>query len=111
MPKEKLTDSFVKKTRPPESGRLEYWDTTVSGLGLRITAGGVKSWCIRYRAGTKHRRFTLGTYPALSLSKAREEALEAIRKVKKGQDLLREKEAARTAAAPQTLSEAFADFI
>lgn len=111
MPKVKLTAATVEKTKPPEKGRSELWDTQVPGLALRITPNGIKSWCIRYRASGKQKRFTLGTYPAISLADARNEASEAIRNVKMGQDVQREKEATRTAIAPQTLSEAFAVFI
>ena len=101
MAKARLTDWYIRKQRLPESGRLDIWDTLVTGLGLRMTSGGVRSWSVRYRAGKIHRRFTLGTYPAMSLKEAREEALEAIRKVKKGRDLQREKETARSAMLPQ----------
>jgi integrase len=111
MPKVKLTAATVGKTRPPGSGRLELWDTQVPGLALRITAKGIRSWCIRYRASGKQRRFTIGSYPAISLSKARTEALEAMRNVQQGQDIQREKEAARIAVVPKTLAETFSDFI
>lgn len=111
MPKIRLTDSFVKKTPAPETGRNDYFDTVVVGLEFRITSANKRSWSTRYRVGSKRPRFTLGTYPALSLSQAREAALEAIRATQKGQDLQREKQAARTAVSPQMLSEAFADFI
>ncbi|MBT5351213.1 MAG: DUF4102 domain-containing protein, partial [Rhodospirillales bacterium] len=111
MAKEKLTDPKLRKVRPPESGRIEIWDTQVPGLGFRVTAKGVKSWTIRYRVGTRHRRFTLGNYPALSLADARDQALIAIRDTRLGKDIQREKEITRTESAPKTLSEAFADFV
>jgi integrase len=111
LPRVRLTDSFVKKTRPPETGRVDYYDTVVVGLEFRITAANVRSWSTRYRVGSKRPRYTLGTYPALSLSAAREDALEAIRAIKKGRDLQREKVAARTAVASKTFAETFAEFI
>lgn len=43
MPNKKLTDTVVAKTKPPASGRLEYWDSLLPGFGLRITDKGARS--------------------------------------------------------------------
>lgn len=34
------------------------------GLSLRVSYGGGKSWVFFYRHGGRHRRMTLGRYPA-----------------------------------------------
>jgi len=45
----KLTDRLIKQLTPPESGYTIAYDTEVSGLGVRITAAGSKSFVLRYR--------------------------------------------------------------
>jgi integrase len=70
--KRSLTDAAVKRLKPPELGQLDVFDQGFPGLALRISYGGRKAWVYFYRTGGKLRRFTLGTYPALSLAEARE---------------------------------------
>jgi integrase len=70
----RLTDTRVAALKPPINGQAEYPDDLVTGLRLRIGAGGRKSWIVRTRAGTKVLNKTLGSYPTLGVGKAREEA-------------------------------------
>lgn len=58
----------------PDTGRAEYFDKTTPGFGLRVTSKGHRSWILLYRHKGAPRRFTLGTYPHLSLADAREKA-------------------------------------
>ena len=69
-----LTDVFVQSVKAPERGQAEYWDRKERGLGLRVSQGGRRTWTLLYRLPTdgRLRRFTLGTYPVLSLKDARE---------------------------------------
>jgi hypothetical protein len=60
VPRKKLTDLVVEKEEPPESGRVEYFDTTFPGLAFRITASGHRSWSVFYRIGGRQRRYTIG---------------------------------------------------
>lgn len=73
-----LTDTKVAAIKPPESGRIEYPDAKVTGLRLRVGHGGAKTWTLRRRVGSKVINRKIGTYPATSLSKARETALAII---------------------------------
>lgn len=60
-----------------------------TGLALRIGAadtGGAKTWSVRYRAGRRQRRLTIGTYPTLTLADARKRAKEALKQVEDGID-------------------------
>ena len=67
--------------------RLDVWDTVVPGLGLRITPGGAKSWCLRYRIGRTLRRWTIGNYPhPFGLAEARKAAKDGLRDVANGHD-------------------------
>lgn len=70
-----LTDTKVASIKPPESGQVEYPDAKVTGLRLRVGAGGAKTWTLRRRVGSKVINRKIGTYPATTLAKARERAL------------------------------------
>jgi integrase len=93
-----LTARTVESLKPPEDGRVEYFDENVPGFGLRIAASGRKTWMLFYRRGGHTlRRWTIGTFPALSLADAREAAQTALRAVAKGGDPAADKKAARRA--------------
>lgn len=89
MARLKLTALGVERIRPPETGRVEYFDTLLAGFGLRVTAKGSKSWAVVYRMGGRgqnKKRVTLGSYPAMSLAEAREAAKEALHQVSQSID-------------------------
>jgi len=77
-----LTDRRIATLRPNSTARLEVPDQKVPGLALRVTPSGAKTWTLRYRVegGRKGRlrRLTLGSYPAVSLVKARKAAAHAL---------------------------------
>ncbi|MCP4096137.1 MAG: tyrosine-type recombinase/integrase [Planctomycetaceae bacterium] len=73
MPKSKLTDAFVKSAKPLNGKLTEYADTKETGLCLRVTATGEKSWTYRYRLKSgKQKRMSLGKLRDTALAKARE---------------------------------------
>ena len=104
-----LTKLFVASVSPPQQGQIDYWDTRVSGFGLRVSAGGQKSWVIIYRHNTRLRRMTLGPYPALSLADARQLARAALRDAAHGADPAGEKQAQRRAESFGELAELYLD--
>jgi len=72
MPTRKLTAQTVQSLKP-QSQRVDYFDSTTPGLGLRVTSGGLKTWFFMYRInGKRLRRWTIGRYPTFSLADARE---------------------------------------
>ena len=82
-----LTDTWLRGQKPPASGRLEIWDTRVSGLALRITPTGAATWSYRARtADGKRTRPKLGTWPAMGISEARKRALAATAEIQAGGD-------------------------
>lgn len=81
----KLTVRFVETVKANER-RDEYRDTDAKGLILRVTPGGIKTWALIYSHGRKKRRLTLGEFPAITLAKARELALEALSRIAQGHD-------------------------
>lgn len=74
MASTELTDAHVRALKC-ESGRrlVEVRDAGLPGLELRVTASGSKSWRLHYtrRSDGKRRAVSLGSYPAVSLKKAR----------------------------------------
>lgn len=75
----KFTKAAISDLPPAPAGkRTEYADSVINGLRLRVTHGGVKSFCaIRKRDG-KFIRVTLGRFPDLPIEQARALASQAI---------------------------------
>jgi integrase len=70
----------------PMVKRYEIHDLLCPGFSLRVYPTGRKVFTVKYRYGLKQRRLPLGVYPRLSLSQAREKAIEALRLVDGGTD-------------------------
>ena len=126
MPTVKLTARAVENIRPPQTGRTEYWDTSVSAdaslpgsFGLRVTSNGVMTWVLMYRVENpanptrkKQRRMTLGGYPAYSLAQARDQAREMLKLAGQGIDPVEARTEEKIAvASKQTVEDAVNLFI
>lgn len=75
------------KKNKPDKGRVEVSDTKRPGLRFRLSSSGRASWLFEKRVkGGKKRRHTLGTWPAIGLSEARQLALEIEAEATKGID-------------------------
>jgi integrase len=90
-----LTDAAVQKKKPHPDKRIELHDGR--GLYLVIQSTGAKSWAYRYRVGGKSRKLTLGSFPALGVTKARSLCSAAALKTKAGGDPAREHRSALAA--------------
>jgi integrase len=93
----KLTAQFCKALKAPELGQRDYWDLIRPGLGLRVSQGGKRAWTVIYKTNGRMRRFTLGSFPTLSLADARQSAASALREVHLGNDPATAKREARAA--------------
>lgn len=72
MPKQKLTDAFVKSASAIKNKLTEYSDEKERGLCLRVTPTGIKSWTFRYRTKEgKQQRLSIGKLDDISLADAR----------------------------------------
>jgi integrase len=92
MARIKFTAATIESIKPT-SVRVDYFDATVRGFGLRVTPTGAKTWFYWYRLPTgKARRWTIGRYGkddkgGLALGTAREKARIAAGKlIDKGDD-------------------------
>ncbi len=124
MPTLNLTDAAVKRIKPPtDAARVEYWDTTTldgkpTGLGLRVSQTGARSWVMIIRAlkagSWVQQRVTLGKYPALTLAEARKAAVEARTRAERGEDpgsVPREQRREQVDTSRNTYAAAVTDFL
>jgi integrase len=84
MPRQKLTDAFLRHAKLPAAGQVEYWDTLTPGFGVRVSYGGRKAFVVLTRINGKLHRFTLGAYPNKGLGEARDDAERIIKDGAKG---------------------------
>ena len=62
MARLRLTEKTLQKPAPA-TGQLELWDDVVSGFGLRIAAGGSRTYFVMKRLNGKLARRTVGKVP------------------------------------------------
>lgn len=91
----KLTDRTVVALRAESGRRVTHPDGAVPGLAIRVNAGGRKTWTLTYRIGRRQRRWTIGTYPVISLAAARKKARLALTQLDDGIDPADRKRAGR----------------
>lgn len=107
----KLSENFVRDQVPPPKGAITIWDDPgqrkahdgVRGFGLRIHAGGAKSFFLNYRLNGVERRYTIGPWPEWSVAAALERAKEKRRLVDDGIDPTQDRREQRDAPTVQNL--------
>lgn len=98
-----LTDTEIKKLKPNIEENKDYTKADGNGLQLLVKTDGRKIWEIRYTVNGKAKKTTLGTYPTVTLAKARAmrdeyksksfEGIDPIDERKKAKEIIAEKEA------------------
>jgi len=81
-----LNDLVIRKLPIPAAGVTQHPDGKIPGFGVRVTAGGVKTFYLAYRFKGRSRRLNLGRYPFKTLAEARIEAHDAVAGLGKGRD-------------------------
>jgi hypothetical protein len=77
----RLTATGIRKlTLAPSTAEVIVFDDDLPGFGVRIRAGGSKTYVFQYKLGAKQRRLTLGPLTAIDLSKARDNRQRSLRK-------------------------------
>jgi integrase len=94
----KLSDKIVRDLPAPATGNKVYYDSEVTGFGIRVTAAGARSFVLNYRTKLgRERRFTIGKFPDWTVAAARAHARELGKQIDQGQDPLAEIQAGREA--------------
>lgn len=105
-----FTKAVIDALPIPESGkRNTYHDIKTSGLQLRITSNGVKTFSVyrRIKRGDPE-RITLGRYPDMSIEQARREAIRIAFDIAEGKNPA---EVKRGHKAELTFSDLFSDYM
>jgi integrase len=102
----RLSAKSIAALLPPPKGRLELVDTEATGLRFRLSAKGAASWSLQVNVDGDKRRFTVGEYPAVGLSKAREEARRLRAEALSGHDPIRAKRDLKAKASTALTTEA-----
>lgn len=89
-----LTDQKIRHLKPGPRP-VDVRDGLQRGLIVTVLPSGRTQFAVRYRTHGKQRRLVLGDFPALSLSKAREQAQDARNETRRGRDLVVERAAAK----------------
>src|SRR6476659_8313647 len=95
----RLTRPHVARlSLPLGKSELIVFDDALPGFGIRLRAGGKRTWIAQYRLGLKQRRVSLGTVEALDPDEARKRAKSTLAKAHLGSDPQAEKAEARAKA-------------
>jgi integrase len=83
----KLSDDTARKiTLDPGQIDKIVFDDDIPGFGVRVRAGGLRTWIAQYRIGRTQSRMTIGKTLVLPEAKARKQAKEIFAKVELGDD-------------------------
>lgn len=94
----KFTFTIEKLTAlmPADTGkRYMVYDATCTGLVLRVTDTGIKSFCVYKKFKNKPLKITLGKFPAMKIEQARKKATEQIMMMYEGKNPNKKKQADR----------------
>jgi Arm DNA-binding domain len=95
----KFTQLAVERLRPPGTGRVIYWDTLLTGFGLRVSTSGRKTWLAVYRINGKQKWETIGATARIpKVADARVRARQIFEDADRGMNPVQEHRA--TTAAP-----------
>lgn len=83
-----LTDIKVKNAKPTDK---QYKLTDGEGMYLLVHPNGGKYWRLKYKFAGKEKTLSIGTYPLISLSEAREKRYQAKKQLAEGIDPSQEK--------------------
>ena len=104
----RLTERVVKAAGIG-SRKYVVFDADCAGFGLCVFLSGRKTFILIYRSAGRQRRFTIGTWPAWTVTAARDEAQRLKREIDRGNDPLDTRTSAREAPLIRDLVARFID--
>jgi integrase len=111
----RITDTWLKEQAASVSRQCTYWDSEITGFGVRIFAPtqrrefGSRSFFVNYRIDGREKRFTIGSFPDWSAAAARAEAKELRRRIDRGEDPAKERKSRREAPTVRDLAQRYKD--
>jgi hypothetical protein len=101
----KLTKPIERLAVPPGKSEAIFFDDDVPGFGLRLRAGGSRTFIVQYALGGRQRRMTIGAAKVLDAPKARQTARNLLAKVRLGHDPAADRAEARVRASDELLGD------
>src|SRR5438105_3082367 len=119
MKRERLNEETIKHLPIPDAGnRITYFAGAAlqgvkapRGFGVRVTAGGAKSFVINYRLKGREYRYTIGQYPDWSALRAVHEARNLRQRVDRGENPLEDRAPPPALVAPKTVADVLDEFL
>src|SRR5438552_3925980 len=95
-----FTEKYINALKAKET-RYDLRENSGDGFGIRVATSGEKSWIFFYTYESRKRRMTLGNYPNLSLSEARQKHRDALNTLAHGRDpgLIKQQEKTQSGSA------------
>jgi len=100
----KLTD--VQLRAWVKSGKAIPGKSDGDGLTFTLSKSGRATWVLRYRYGGKQSEYTIGRYPDISLSDARDQASDLRKRVQLGEDIAATKQDEKVQAKEEKIRQA-----
>ncbi len=113
MPKTKLTKRAIDDLKPGIKDAF-HWDTDITGLALKVTPKGKKTFLVQYRPGgrgTPTRKIFIGPYGQVTLHKAKIEATRILGLRAEGRDPALERQRAKQQAVSNKFESIAKDFL
>jgi integrase len=108
----KFTKASIERfALPADKSEAIIFDDDVPGFGLRLRAGGSRTFIVQYALGGRQRRMTIGSAKILDPSKARQTAGNLLAKVRLGRDPAAERAEARVHASDEPLGAIIGRFL
>jgi integrase len=113
LPKIKLSKRVIDELKPMEKDQF-YWDTGITGLAVKVTPKGKKTFLVQYRPGgrgTPTRKMFIGPFGEVTFHKAQTEAKRILGLRAEGRDPAFEKQQAKHRAVSNIFSDVAHDFL
>ena len=83
-----INERLIQSLKIPSNKYKIYWDEKIVGFGIRITNNNARSFVLRYVIDGREKKYTIGKYPDLTSTAAREIAIKLRGEIIKGFDPL-----------------------
>ena len=113
MPKMKLTKRAIDDLQPGDKDAF-FWDADITGLAVKVTPKGKKTFMVQYRPGGRGsptRKIFIGPFGEVTLHKARTEAKRILGLRAEGRDPALERQQAKKRAISNKFADIAADFL